>query len=192
MDVAYRLNINAKKARKEPAVSIDDTGGDDDCPEATWADGHKACIKDLTCDQLRKSKEAHKSGSSSDPEMYWQGEAADTHHRISARFRTDRNDLISIYEQGRQICQVRADYFGKYDTQEEKKATQKVAADFMVELAKQYAKGGMDDKQLKALKDSKLKGSGLSKGTKRASAETANLDVAEGAIKEESRKAPRN
>ena len=105
----------------------------------------------------RASTKPGASSSSSDPEkLSWQGEHVLTHHKVTVCPRTDRRPMISMYEQGCQICQIHLDTFrGNIGTQ------RKSAFDLMVEIAMAYTSDTITKGQLLQVRGDKVEAMGL-------------------------------
>ena len=89
------------------------SGADDsDAVFAKWPDGGDThAITDLTCGQLRglqgRTPGAVGTG------VLWSGETHDTRHALKIEQRVGRSLLMSLYDQSRQVLQVRQDTFGE-------------------------------------------------------------------------------
>jgi hypothetical protein len=113
----------------------------------------------------RANREMRKSGAAPDP--LWQGEHHASHHRLSISQRTDRQLLLSAYEQGKQIAQVRMSLFGVLPEPQpaviprDSEILAK-ALDFLQPLMEAYACGdAVDIPALKKLKDKSIATLGL-------------------------------
>ena len=114
---------------------------------AEWPDGHKYLVAGVTFASLSKKPEAT-------VEVHIESEHKDTHHGITVKDRTDRQPLISMYEQQRQVLQVSVNSFESH----------RQAAACMVGIAKQYCNGEVDKATLKELRDRTIpKKAGVSK-----------------------------
>jgi hypothetical protein len=88
-------------------------------------------------------------------EVHFESEHNDTHHKVTVKDRTDRQPLISMYEQQRQVLQVSVNSFESHWH----------AAACMVGIARQYCNGEVDKATLKELRDRTIpKKAGVSKG----------------------------
>ena len=154
----YKYNAELKiverttspSARPEPSLPISRPEGaaDTDTPVAEWPDGHKYLVAGVTFASLSKKPEAA-------VEVHFESEHKDTHHRVTVKDRTDRQPLISMYEQQRQVLQLSVNSF----------ESPRQAAAFMVGIAKQYCNGEVDKAMLKELRDRTIpKKAGVSKG----------------------------
>jgi len=98
---------------------------------------------------------AHSSSASSD-RLAWSGEHATTHHKISVAPRSDRKPMVSMWEQGSQVCQIHLDAFpGDVGSQ------RREAFQLMRELAMSYACGRIEKSDLYSTRDDRLERLGL-------------------------------
>ena len=120
----------------------------------------------------RASRRTGSSSSSSAPKsekLHWQGVHATTHHKVTVCPRTDRRPMVSMFEQGSQICQIHLDTFeGDTETQ------QKSAFDLMVELAMAYTSDSINKTELLQVRGDKVEALGLGR-PKRGRKATASL-----------------
>ena len=49
--------------------------------------------------------------------VLWEGQMESSNHRVTLQQRLDRKLLLSLFEQGHQICQLRLDVFGEIKDQ---------------------------------------------------------------------------
>ena len=90
----------------------------DDSPvQAVWPDGVCRPVPGLTVGELKAVHGSRCTNAVQSPGDIWEGTKIDTKHKIVVKQRTDRQLLVCIYEQSRQILQVRADYFAPLDAQ---------------------------------------------------------------------------
>ena len=168
----YKCNAELKiverttspSARPEPSLPISRLEGavDTDTPVAEWPDGHKYLVAGVTFASLSKKPEAA-------VEVHFESEHKDTHHRVTVKDRTDRQPLISMYEQQRQVLQVSVNSFGSH----------RQAAAFMVGIAKQYCNGEVDKAMLKELRDRTIpKKAGVSRRSSTAKRPACNMENA--------------
>eukprot|EP00972_Heterocapsa_arctica_P027402 4029007-Heterocapsa_arctica.AAC.1 len=79
---------------------------------ATWLSGETHEVPGLTIGKLKTFlRRGPGAGSSSTGEL-WTGTHCDTKHKVTIHQRVDRFLLLSMYEQQRQILQVRMNLFG--------------------------------------------------------------------------------
>ena len=124
---------------------------------AEWPDGCKSMIR-LTKNQLK--------GSHTAPGVLYENEHTQTHHKISIKQRVDRSLLMSVYEQNRQILQVKMNLFGPIDNENVQQPLDHPATQGALSLltgkplVDKYCAGELTQQQLKdtraeALKDLK-------------------------------------
>ena len=124
---------------------------DDDLVIAKFIDGDEKEIPDMAWGRLSEIKKGgmRKNGQGA----IWEGEAKITKNRIKVGQRPDRKLLMSIWEQDKQRLNVTIEDFGEIppDENEVKKMldndhpTVKKAAEYVVDMAKKYAKGELKD-----------------------------------------------
>ena len=144
-------------------VVVPSSADDSDAVVAKWPDGDTHAITDLTCGQLRglqgRTPGAVGTG------VLWSGETHDTHHALKIEQRVDRSLLMSLYEQSRQVLQVRQDTFGEVKDHSKQlhadDPTCKACLEFLVDLAVDYASGKVPLESLKHERDARLKTLGL-------------------------------
>ena len=138
---------------------------------AQWPDGSSLQIAEMT----RERYEALRvRGSQKSVELMWEMEAASTRHKIWVAQRVDRSLLCSLYEQDKQICQIRVDLFGDLEAPQPRKMDNdheavKKAAQVMIEIGKKYASGEIaqgDKEALYKLRDTLTKDVVVSKKAK--------------------------
>ena len=100
------------KGFKEMSLSIEDENLalDEALVDLEFPDGTKL-VGTITYGQHRKAIAAVTGSLKHD--VLWEAEHEITHHKIWMAQRVDRRLLLSVYEQSRQICQVRLDVFGE-------------------------------------------------------------------------------
>ena len=134
---AWRMNSAMKKPAKEPSVKLykQDGAQAHDCIWASWADGDPHEVREITCEEYTIMEQG-RQGSKDVLETIWDGEHVATHHRLYIKARHDRKMLCSLYEQGKQICQVIVSMWGPEDDPNSLKEASKM----MIELAQLYEK----------------------------------------------------
>jgi len=116
-----------------------------------WADGVKWVVPDWTVARL-ESVMAKSSGSKPARPKLWESEHTVTHHEVHIAQRCDRSLLLSVFEQTRQIAQIRVIDFAAPDTDMAKFTSPPVALAtddpcvqaalrFIVPFAKAYCNG---------------------------------------------------
>ena len=95
-----------------------------------------------------------KDTSNDDDRFRWTGVLAEAAHHITVRFRQGRSLLACIFEQSKQILQVRADEFRDLVSDEE--ATKARAYMFMKTIAEEYIDGIIKKDDLKQVRDERI------------------------------------
>ena len=141
----------------------------DDAPEwqpikATWPDGDEWEVPMVTKAAWR---DISKPRSKQQEQPLWKSSHVVTNNTVWMAQRTDRSLLLSVYDQGRQIGQVRVDTFGELPEPQPAVVARNhpalmKAVDFFKPLAEAYSKGEIKDKEeLKAQRDKLLKELGV-------------------------------
>ena len=91
-------------------IAVDDSANELAPVKARWADDVTWDVPDMTVGQWGAQRRA--SATRAEEPLY-RATHVKTMHKITLKQRTDRVLLLSVYEQGRQIAQVRADVFGE-------------------------------------------------------------------------------
>ena len=95
-----------------------------DSPMACWSDGFEHTVIDITKRQRLQTNKRDM------PTVVWEGIHCASKHRVFVKRRQDRELLMSLFEQGPQICQIRVDTFGDDVT-----VAEPLAAKFMTKVA---------------------------------------------------------
>ena len=103
-------------------------------------------VTDITCEDLRGTAAADNERDT--PIVAREGIHRASKHRAPVKRRQDRTLLMSLFEQGPQICQSRVDTFGDDVT-----VAEPAVAEFMTKLGKLYCEGGVDKCNLKQQRD---------------------------------------
>ena len=129
---------------------------------ARWPDGYR-----IKMEQTRRwlsNLQRESKSRSKIVDILFEQEATATRHSISISQRTDRTLLLSIYEQGKQICQVQLDKFGPVEPLiagsnhlPKDHDTVLRAMTIMKPLAIMYARGEIKKEELKSVKDDRVK-----------------------------------
>ena len=162
--LGWRGLPGGKPKDRELSLAIEDDGSlADDQPVALeFDDGCKHVLVDMKMGSIRQQ-----TMSKLKQAALWDREHKVTHHRIWAAQRVDRVLLVSSYEQGKQILQIRAELFGNLPEPQPAPvapdhATIVKAMEFMGPLLEAYCDDTLKDKhELKKAKDEKLKTMGL-------------------------------
>ena len=127
---------------------------------AHWADGSTWKIPNLSVADYRE-RSARPSGPA-EIQPVWRGARVDNQHILTVKRRTDRFLLMSLYEQQRQILQVRVAQFSlHHDKDPEGPDAEARAGAFMTELGQAWSSGTMVQKYLVALRNQTLKEEGV-------------------------------
>ena len=111
LQLAYRVlatNPKGPKVYSKP-IKVPDQPAERQCVEAVWPDGDRKVMHEMSIEAYTN---ANKSRKKDEIEPLLVAEHKKNHHRVSVAQRTDRCLLISVYEQSRQVLQLRADAFG--------------------------------------------------------------------------------
>ena len=127
-----------KGTNKEPCVKMVPARGkesrDDDFMTAVWRDGMKKGMAEITVGEFKQREAAQdKKGQN---RIGWSQVHPVTKSLIQVKPRADRNPLVSLYEQGCQIAQVRTQGFHDHDP----KKQQEGAMTFLTDIAIMYCK----------------------------------------------------
>lgn len=137
--------------RKELAIEIAPNAGSLTEPiVAVFKDGSRSTIADITYEEYLDAMACPRKRVAED---HWSGEHITTKHALKIRTRADRGLLISLYEQGRQVCQVDVK---KWDPAEGEVGTAR-AIEFMLPIATKYMNDLVERSALYALRDELLK-----------------------------------
>ena len=184
--IAHRIMVG-KGFAKEIASKVDSDRADHEPILAHFGDGTSKEIPEVTCKAYRDLKMKHDAGSG----ILWRGEHSLTSNMLRVQIRNDRGTLISLFEQGHQVCQVALDAFesaawkqenrqgsypDKFKVANTKEATT-AGEKLMIGVAEAYAADSIAKEQLYDHRDSLLRAAGLQKGTKRK--ETSSTSAAE-------------
>ena len=137
---------------------------------ATFRDGAQLEVPELTKDvamAMMSGRRSHEQDA-----CLWESEVASSKNRLHIAQRTDRFLLLSMYEQQKQVLQLRLDRFGPLDQPQPKVVarshpTLAKALEFMIPLGVEYASGAIQgsdalklerDKRLAALDATKAGG----------------------------------
>ena len=102
-------------------------------------------------------------------ENVWEGTHCTTNHKVRVAQRTDRSLLMVIYEQARQICQVRVDAFDKNMSEQVQRLPADhpvivMAGEFMTTIAKDFCEDKIKKEDLLEARKTRL-GPYLSRGS---------------------------
>ncbi|CAK0882985.1 unnamed protein product, partial [Prorocentrum cordatum] len=129
---------------------------------AVFPDGSEHSFDDVAVGQVIEMM-ASRSSAQSAEDALWESETKGTHNKITIEQRVDRALLASIYEQTKQIAQVRPEHFGKLPGDQPCRAPNSTEAiqltrEFLIPIATCYCNGKItDSKALKIAIKEKLK-----------------------------------
>jgi len=84
-----------------------------DAVTATWGDGSSWVVSDVCVRDFQQgARESPKVGAEAAPQVFLETTHARSHNRVVVKERRDRQLLVSLFEQQRQLLQVRADACG--------------------------------------------------------------------------------
>ena len=147
-----------KGSFKEPSFPLEsDARADElDLATATWHDGHEHTVPGLTHRRLRLLK----SRVAAVGEL-WSGTVASTQHKVTLQQRVDRALLLSMYEQSRQVLQIRLDKFVTIENQhvqvQPSDPILKAALAIMIPIAEKFVAGTLQKCDLKQARDEAMK-----------------------------------
>ena len=147
---------------KEPSLplSVPEGANDSDFAKGTWLSGETHEVPGLTIGRLKEF--LHRGPGSSSAGELWSATHCVTKHKVTIRQRVDRGLLLSIYEQQRQIVQVKMTMFGPVANEHEQlpkgDSTLTAAMQVMTVLADKFVKDELKKGELKEARDAALKG----------------------------------
>ena len=118
MLLAFRKTSDTSSRHYSLPIELDDDQADTDKVIARWDDGSMFTIEDMTVQAYRQ--QADQRGTK-ERDCLWTGSHTVTHHRLEIKQRPDKELknkplstklLMSLYEQGRQVLQMRVFEFG--------------------------------------------------------------------------------
>lgn len=132
----FALKVNCSRLATQPII-------------ATFVDGTNCDIVDFDCARYEQYMSHSRKAHSAAP---FDGTHKTTKHKIKVAKRSDRQPLVSIYEQQKQILQVAVKYF-EGDSEE---AQEQAAIVFMVDLATLYCEALVTKDDLKTKRNLKI------------------------------------
>jgi hypothetical protein len=154
-----------KGCKLELADCVEIGKADHDPVTAVFKDGARLIITDCTTSQYKKLTGAPGERKITTHHIdAWAGEHSISKNKLCVRARTDRELLMSMYEQKLQILQVKVSTF-QVAGADEKMAIEN-AGKFMAHLAEDYASDKLRKENLKAARDERLVALGLDKKTR--------------------------
>ena len=155
----------------EPGVLMDfQNSADTELAQAKWPDGF---VGELPVQISYLKGLQRKSGGGNQSavgmENVWEGTHCTTNHKVRVAQRTDRSLLMVIYEQARQICQVRVDAFDKNMSEQVQRLPADhpvivMAGEFMTTIAKDFCEDKIKKEDLLEARKTRL-GPYLSRGS---------------------------
>ena len=142
-------------------ITVDPGEEDSAVLKAKFHDGFESQVPDMLVGAYRRGLRKAKGSKAS--AVLWEAVQAGTHHKLIISQRLDRSLLISLYEQSRQVCQVRADIFA--DISAEDQRSQRPAdhpaivagVAFMAAIGQKYATGELKKCDLHTERDRMMK-----------------------------------
>ena len=147
-EVGMPWRVDASKPKNPPefALQVDSSRMATEPIIAVFADGYRCDIVDFDCAKYEEYRRTTRGSRSAAP---FEGTHKTTQHKIKVAKRSDRQPLVSIYEQQKQILQVAISWFeGETD-----EAREEAAIVFMVDLATQYCQALVTKEELKTKRD---------------------------------------
>ena len=165
LNIAYRVRRGTRKKELSLPIEVPSDAKATDCIIAKWRDNSTHTVHDVTVEVYRKA--ATRRVAAPLLEVYWEKEHRTTHNRIYIQQRTDREQLLSLFEQEHQLTQVALWKFGPLPLPQPRPVPRDCAAlmaaiDFLVPLGEAWANDSIKDKDvLKKDKDARLKKLGI-------------------------------
>ena len=161
LHIAYRHKDNMADLEMSLPITVDPGDEDSAVLKAKFHDGFESQVPDMLVGAYRLGRRNSKGSKAS--AVLWEAVQAGTHHKLIMSQRLDRSLLISLYEQSRQVCQVRADVFA--DISAEDQRSQRPAdhpaivagVAFMAAIGQKYATGELKKWDLFAERDRMMK-----------------------------------
>jgi hypothetical protein len=162
LKLGNRIGHGKFKGKDEVSLPIEIPEGADDADrvQAKWRDGATYTF-DITIGEYKGQAIVSRRGDG--VSAYWTGEHVDTHNTLTLQQRTDRMQLLSLYDQGAQILQVPLYKFGDLPLPQpgvvpDDLTALKKAVDFMMPFCLIWQKNECQDKNiLRDMKNNKLK-----------------------------------
>jgi hypothetical protein len=157
-----RLSDGTGHSEPSLPLTAPDNWDDSDIVQAEWmTDPRVHEVPGLT---IKRLKLLVNRGSSYSGEL-WASTHVETKHKISMQQRVDRNLLLSLFEQTRQILQIRLDLFGHIEDQRKQLPKDselvKKGLSLMQPIAEKYCRGDICKDNLKKARDVVIKELGL-------------------------------
>lgn len=146
---------------------------------AEFRDGSVHEVPEYTVQDWRSRSEVRQGTAAASSSTLWMGEHTLSHNKLAVVVKPDRGELVTILEQGCQICQIRTLVFGGEGGDFKQKAT-----DFMMQLAERYSKAEFEKANIYHERDAELKRIGINsaKVTKKSKAAVEKKDMGVGVV----------
>ena len=148
--LAYRCKANMKHKQVSLTIVPPPDFKDDEPLVAHWDDGDVSTIPGMSWGKFRGMQDpsARTAGGS----VLWSAVQEGTNHKLTLIQKIDRNLLVVLKEQQKQVLMVRVDHFGSIPDQSKplppNSEVLKKAALFMKEISMKFAKGEMKRAEL--------------------------------------------
>jgi len=174
---AYRMKLDGRDKELAEETLMPSERDGNELAIAKFADGTEHDIPSMTIAQYAKIKEAQIAPCGK-RELFWEQAHNLTKHKLHVAKRADRQLLISLFEQCRQVLQVRVDLFGPEDELE----SQIKVFKFMKDIGVKYAASALSSTSLKTYRDSEIPRLGLARRTPkiRKAADNMGYETTEG------------
>ena len=161
--LAYRSRKRGARELSEP-ITKPECANPEDPVRATFKDGSVCEVRGLTWSSWEAKAKATKPAASSKPkiDIMWEKEHVITHNKVVVKQRTDRCQLLAVYDQNRQVLQVCLKWFGNLPLPQPEMVPAdnpalKKAFDFVLPLAEMWQSDAVKTKaDLLALRDERL------------------------------------
>ena len=163
-------SINSSPEFTDRPLEYPESGLETDPMRAVFDDGSRGHIQEFTAAmwRLREAQPAQTPKGGEFGHMRWSQIHEGTDHTIVVAPRKDRMLLMSMYEQSKQILQIRVDEWG-----DESEESINHARDLMIKIAKKYLADEIEPSDLKDVRDIELKKVRLARRSTSSSARQA-------------------
>ena len=146
--------VRAGGGQRELCARMDSPAGAaaSDAMVATWAEGTQRPVPGLSVQRHAAVVGARAVAATGEADLHWKAEHPQTRHTVSVTKKRDRQVLIVINEQRKQVCQLTVESF--FDNTP---AGERLAFDVMREVAQEFVAGKLEGKaELAARRDAIL------------------------------------
>ena len=154
----WRNNTAEPQASTRPHLgpAVDDEDINELPMIAVWEDGMQRAIPAITVGRYSQMRVAPYSKETKWEEkgLVFRMEHSITHHSLEVRPRTDRSLLMSMYEQGSQVCMINVDRFKESKSEDERL---KICFGIMKKICVMYSKDKLTKKELYPQRDKAFK-----------------------------------